>query len=233
MVKRSRARGVEQATAIVEAAQRLIAEKEGGFTTQELVKEAGIALQTFYRYFEGKDHLVLAVLEHIITESIQGYKAEAAGLDDPIARLRHYVTATITGLSSAGPDAKLPRFVTAEHWRLQSLYPVEVSNATRPFTELIRGELESAAEAGVIGGTVDTEYSAWLVTQLVMGVFHHYAFAGTDEPYDQLAAKVWAFCAGGLGLRAAAEPAAAAAPAGAAAPVGAAARPARRRLKRA
>ena len=40
-----------------------MAVKGPNFTTQELVKEAGIALQTFYRYFGSKDHLHLAVIE--------------------------------------------------------------------------------------------------------------------------------------------------------------------------
>jgi hypothetical protein len=47
VVRRSRDRGVEQARSIVAAARRLIESKGPNFTTQELIKEAGIALQTF------------------------------------------------------------------------------------------------------------------------------------------------------------------------------------------
>jgi AcrR family transcriptional regulator len=71
-VQRSRTRGVEQARSIVQAARRLIEVKGPAFTTHELVREAGIALQTFYRYFPGKDHLLLAVIEDIIDESCRG-----------------------------------------------------------------------------------------------------------------------------------------------------------------
>ena len=59
VVQRSRDRGVEQAKSIVAAARRLMESKGPSFTTQELIKEAGIALQTFYRYFPGKDYLLL------------------------------------------------------------------------------------------------------------------------------------------------------------------------------
>ena len=65
-VQRSRARQIEQAQAIVAAARRLIAERGDQFTTQELVKEARVSLQTFYRIFGGKDQLLLAVF-HIFT----------------------------------------------------------------------------------------------------------------------------------------------------------------------
>ena len=44
VVQRSRDRGVEQAKSIVAAARRLVESKGPSFTTQELIKEAGIAL---------------------------------------------------------------------------------------------------------------------------------------------------------------------------------------------
>ena len=72
---------MEQARTIVEAAQRLIAAKGPNFTTQELIKEAGIALQTFYRYFPSKDHLLLAVIEDIIDENCKRVQEEREQAD--------------------------------------------------------------------------------------------------------------------------------------------------------
>ena len=97
-VQRSKDRSVEQARSIVAAARRLAETKGPSFTTQELIKEAGIALQTFYRYFQGKDALLLAVIEDVIEEACQAYREQAAALSDPVERLRFYVTATIKGL---------------------------------------------------------------------------------------------------------------------------------------
>jgi TetR/AcrR family transcriptional regulator len=195
-VRRSRARGVEQATAIVEAAQRLIAVKGTAFTTQELVKEAGIALKTFYRYFPGKDQLILAVIEDMISEACVRYKEAARGLDDPVARLRVYVTTVVNDL--AGGDPESARFVTAEHWRLQSLYPAEVGVAIKPFTDLVHEEIEAAGNAGRLRST-DSAHTAWLVTQLVMATFHYHAFAGADENFEDIADRLWNFCLSGLG----------------------------------
>lgn len=196
VVRRSRARGVEQATAIVRAAQRLIVVKGTAFTTQELVKEAGIALKTFYRYFAGKDQLILAVIEDMISEGCVRYREATRDLDDPVARLRVYVTAVVNDL--AGSDPESARFVTAEHWRLQSLYPVEVAVAIKPFTDLVREEIEAAGNAGRLRST-DSAHTALLVTQLVMAIYHYHAFAGADESFEDIADRLWNFRLGGLG----------------------------------
>jgi TetR/AcrR family transcriptional regulator len=194
VVQRSRSRGVEQAKAIVRAARRLIEVKGPSFTTQELIKEAGIALQTFYRYFPGKDHLLLAVIEDIIEESCEEYKKGARKLSDPIERLRSYITATVNSLE--GPR-KGPSFITAEHWRLQAIYPDEVSRATQPFTDLLLEEIRAASDEGRISPS-DPEYSAWLITQLTMAVFHHYDCAGLAEPGERVAERLWVFCLSAL-----------------------------------
>ena len=87
-VQRSRARSVQQARVIVEAARRLIDEKGENFTTQELIKEAGVALQTFYRHFGSKDELLLAVLEENVEQGVDEMEAIAARESDPVEQLR-------------------------------------------------------------------------------------------------------------------------------------------------
>jgi TetR/AcrR family transcriptional regulator len=193
-VQRSRDRSVEQARSIVAAARRLIEAKGPSFTTQELIKEAGIALQTFYRYFPGKDALLLAVIENIIDENCAAFREQARTLSDPVERVRFYVTATVRGLHATGSG---PSFMTAEHFRLQTLYPTEVSRATQPYTDLLVEEIREATAVGHLRPQ-DPEYSAWLITQLTMAVFHHYDCAGLDEPTDEIARKLWAFCLAAL-----------------------------------
>jgi TetR/AcrR family transcriptional regulator len=195
MVQRSKTRGVEQAKAIVGAARRLIDIKGPTFTTQELIKEARIALQTFYRYFPGKDHLLLAVIEDVIAENCNLYREAARALADPLDRLRFYVSST---MESLGGPRHGPSFITSEHWRLQTIYPDEVSRATQPFTDLLIVEIREASATGRLAPN-DPEYSAWLITQLVMAVFHHYDCAGLDQPVDQVADSLWRFCLSALG----------------------------------
>ncbi len=198
IVQRSKARGVEQAKAIVDAAQRLIAIKGNTFTTQELVKEAGIALQTFYRYFEGKDQLILAVIEQMVTESAEKYKEQASGLDDPLERLHFYVTVVIRGLAARGDGVTSARFMATEHWRLQALVPEEMARASHAYTDLIQGEIDTATASGLLDPP-DPASAGWLITQLARSVFHYYAFVAPDGTYDEIGERVWEFCLAGLG----------------------------------
>jgi AcrR family transcriptional regulator len=197
-MQRTRNRRIEQAKVIIDAARRLIAAKNSSFTLQELVTEADVALQTFYRYFASKDQLLLAVMEEMIVESCQVYEEQSRGISDPIARLQYYIMTTLGPVSLGEQNARGAQFVTAEHWRLHRLYPEELAQATKPFTDLILRQVFAATEAGVLTPS-DPQTSAWLINQLVTAVFHHYAFAPEDESREGVGERVWLFCLGALG----------------------------------
>jgi TetR/AcrR family transcriptional regulator len=196
-VQRSRTRSIEHARVIVEAARRLIAQKGGTFTTQELVKEAGIALQTFYRQFGGKDQLLVAVLEDMIGEAALAYEERARDLPDPVARLRSYVMDTLANLG--GPEGGPPSgFVVSEHWRLHQIFPDEIAHAMKPWADLVLREIRAAEAAGLLHPR-DAEQDAWLVTRLVTAVYHHHAFATSDQTPEEIGEQVWQFCLAALG----------------------------------
>src|SRR5262245_30719779 len=79
---------------MVEAAWELVA-TQTDFTVKEVAERAGVALQTFYRHFGTKDELLLAMLEESIGRGVATRVAEAAGLDDPVDRLRYLVIGPI------------------------------------------------------------------------------------------------------------------------------------------
>jgi AcrR family transcriptional regulator len=183
--------------AIIAAARRLIDQKGEAFTTQELIKEAGVALQTFYRQFEGKDQLLLAVITEVIAEGCAAFAEQARKLDDPVARLELFVKLSVGAF--AVPSSSLgPGFVAAEHLRLHQLFPNEIAAATQPFLDLVRPDLEEATEEGLLA-SADPETDAWLITHLVMTVFHHYAFLPDDPKAATIADDVWRFCLRAVG----------------------------------
>jgi TetR/AcrR family transcriptional regulator len=197
IVQRSRTRSAQQQKVIIDAARRLIAEKGASFTTQELIKEAGIALQTFYRHFAGKDQLLLAVIENVIAEAAATLEEQARELPDPIARLHFYVTGSLSTVATDDGNFG-PRFVTAEHWRLHQLFPDEIGEATQPFADIVERALREAADAGLLHPT-DPAHDAWFAMKLVMSVFHHYAFATVDERIEDIAEHLWSFCLAAFG----------------------------------
>ena len=204
-VRRSRLRTLAHARTIVDAARRLVRVKGADFTTQDLTREAGVALQTFYRHFPSKDHLLAAVLEAEIADGAARLAALVRDLPDPVSRLRGYVEAILSGVSApadadddAGPAGIGPRFITSEHWRLRQTLPADVDRAVAPIVDLIASELRAAQAAGLLHPN-DVDRDATLLAKLLMSVYHHYAYAPTGEPTDQLIDHVWAFCLTGLG----------------------------------
>ena len=131
------------------AGRLLIGAKGFGFTTQDLIREAGVALQTFYRYFGSKDRLLLALISQLIKEHCVGLAESARHLDDPIGRLEFYVRMTLSPLHSA-EGLSSAKFISSEHWRLHQTLPAEVEAATLPVSDLIRIELEAGAAAGTL-----------------------------------------------------------------------------------
>jgi AcrR family transcriptional regulator len=182
---------------IVRAARELVDEKGAAFTTQDLIKQGGIALQTFYRHFDGKDQLLVAVFQDMIADACVAFEQAAANVDNPLERLRIYIATALAGLSTP-PGAVGPGFITAEHWRLQQEFPAEIAAATKPFADLVRRELERAEAAGM-ASPADSERDGWLITRLVMAEFHHYSFRTESVDADRIAEDVWQFCLRAVG----------------------------------
>ncbi len=173
-------------------------ERGDNFTTKDLISEADVALQTFYRHFGGKDQILLAVVGDLVSTHCDALAARAEPLDDPVERLHLYITETLAVLVS-DPGAAGARFITSQHWRLQQAHPQELAEAIRPFADLVQRELEEARTAGLLAPR-DPERDAWLINKLVLATFHHSAYAG-DDPADAtvLAEDVWGFCLAAVG----------------------------------
>ncbi len=194
-VQRSRTRIANQVRLMLDAALRLIREKGDAFTTQELVKEAGVALQTFYRYFASKDELLLAVIADAMTDACARWAEAALELPDPIARLHLYITAVIDVLDTEGGGGETARFVVSTRWRLHRIFPDELAEAEKPFVDLLLGEINAGVEAGLLR-PADPKSAAWFIVELVRSVYHYYAFVPRQPDVKE---QLWEFCLTALG----------------------------------
>ena len=195
-VQTSRARRNQHATEILAAAHRLLEQKGEEFTTQELIKEAGVALRTFYRHYGSKDQLLLAVIADLISENCRALAEAGRAVSNPVERLQLYITTTVGSLSFI--DGEGPKFLTSQHWRLHQEHPREVAAATQPYTDLIMSVLLEGRATRELHPR-DPERDAWLITKTVMAVFHHYAFAPDDPHLVTAADDVWGFCLAAVG----------------------------------
>ena len=187
---------MQQAGQLLDAAKRLIRVKGDAFTTQELAKEAGVALQTFYRYFATKDELLLALFGELVAEGCAATAERGKALPDPISRLRYYITSTLDSIDAGGDEAAAARFIVSAHWQLQRTFPNDMAAAMRPFADLVLGEIRAGTEAGLLA-PADPERAAWLINELVRSVHHHYAFATVRSP--SMRDDLWEFCRRALG----------------------------------
>jgi AcrR family transcriptional regulator len=198
LVQRWRSRSMQQTRVMVDAAKRLINEKGTKFTTQELAQEAGVGIQTFYRYFGGKDQLMLAAIEDILAEQAVEFEQAARELPGPLARLHYYVRAVLSNLEREGRSAEVPRLVVAELLRLHQVYPEEMGHVAQPFQDLLARELRACQEAGLLAPG-DADRGAEYMVIFIRSVYHHYAFAARKEPTGVIADRVWEFCLTGIG----------------------------------
>ena len=194
--RRGGTRGPANTEALLAAAHRLVLERGENFTTQDLIKEADVALQTFYRHFGGKDQILLAVLGDLIAGHCSSLGGRAAALDDPVEQLHFVITGTLSTLGA--PGAAGARFMTSSHWRLHQEFPDELAAATKPFADLVQSILEAGRHAGRLTPH-DPERDAWMINKLVMSVFHHYAFVADDPTAATVADDVWRFCLAAVG----------------------------------
>lgn len=198
-VQRSRVRIAHQMRQLLDAARRLIATNGGEFTTQELVSEAGVALQTFYRYFASKDELLLAVIGDAMSEACERWSEAASELSDPLDRLRYYITSTLEGLDGEGRHAATARFIVSTRWQLHRQFPTELAETEKPFVDLLRREVSCAIDAGLLN-CPDPEWDPWFLAELARSVFHFYAFAArADDELEQVRERLWRFCLTALG----------------------------------
>lgn len=183
---------------MLDAARRLIHAKGDDFTTQDLVTEAGVALQTFYRYFASKDELLLAVIGDAMNEACDRWAAAAAAQPDPLARLRSYVTAPLERLDGDSHDAAGVRFIVSARWRLHRIFPNELAEAEKPFVELLLAEINAAAAAGLVNPR-NPEWDAWFVVELLRSVYHYYAYAAAADDLNIVKEALWQFCRTAVG----------------------------------
>jgi AcrR family transcriptional regulator len=194
-VQRSRARTLAQAKTMLDAAMRLIVTKGEDFTTQDLVKEAGVALQTFYRYFASKDELLLAVIGYAMTAACERWEDAGAKLSDPLARLRFYIESALESRGAQPSDATA-RFVVSTHWHLNRVFPKELADAEQPYVDLLARTIKDAVAGGQLH-PADPDWAAWFISELVRTVYHDYVYS--EKPTDPMKEQLWQFCLRALG----------------------------------
>jgi len=196
----ARARSVELAGRLVEAARALAAETGStGFTVQQVVERAGVSLKSFYRYFGSKDELLLALFEE---EAQTGAGLLAAHVDrqhEPLARLEACVAGLFSLLAGSG-QAAYAAMMVREHVRLTDDHPDELRAVHAPFLHLVRAEVAEAMARGVVPAG-DPDRAAVTIFYLVVAHLHALLLGYLDGDPGDIGRYLWDFCRGALGVK--------------------------------
>lgn len=191
-----RARSVERLSQFV-AAARSLAEETGSsaFTVQQVVARSGQSLKSFYRYFESKDDLLLALLEEDIAVGALFLRELMGRYDDPLDRLREWFVGLFELMASG--DQGYVLLLVREHQRLSDSRAEQLEVAVAPFVQLLREALEDAAEHGAIRA-IDSRRDAHLIFHLVLVAIRDLVTGADDRAVEDVVDHLWEFCWRGL-----------------------------------
>lgn len=185
---------------IIEATYRVV-EHQGTVDPKlrDILDEAGLSTEAFYRHFHSKDELMLVLLGDGRHRQA-GYLAHRMDkADGPLGR----VQAWIEGVLAQAVDPKAAsrtRPFLANLSRLTEQFPTEHQLSVRALVELLEESLHSAASLGE-ASTEDPTRDARAVYQLVISVMEAHVLAGTrPEPADIAHLVRFAFRAIGAGI---------------------------------
>lgn len=163
----------------------------------EIVREAGLSNQAFYRHFRSKHELLVAVLDHGV-EILAGYLGHRMErVDDPAAKVREWLRGILAqALDPRGAEATRP--FALSRGRLAESFPDEVAASERRITELLHAPLAEGAASGALR-VGDPERDAEALYWLAMGfVQSQLAREGGASQRDAAALEAFALAAVGV-----------------------------------
>jgi AcrR family transcriptional regulator len=180
----------------VRAAGELIAEGGiDGLTLRGVLDRTRLSRRAFYERFASMDDLLLAVFEETLRSAATRFRAELAGIGDPLERLRFIIDAMVL---RAGSDSDMRQMValSREHLRLAQAQPDDLERALEPLTGLIAEQLTLGMNTGAVR-QADALELATLIHSLVAAKIHASLLSpagARKRAAEASAATLWEFC---------------------------------------
>lgn len=175
--KRSAA-AVEDVDRLIEATYRVLS-RTGGMDprVREILAEAGLSTQAFYRHFTSKDELLLVVLEDGRTR-LATYLAHRMDKARPgLPRLQAWIEGMFAQASDPTAAARTRPFIL-NVYRLMEQYPDEQQRSIATLVEQVQGTLQQAHAAGQLARR-PAKGDAAAIYHLTVGPMEHHIALGT------------------------------------------------------
>lgn len=196
VLRSGRERVLARSRRLVQAAGELVA--EGGFeglTVRAVLDRTRLSRRAFYERFDGMDDLILAVFEQNMREGAATFRAEVAGIDDPLERLR-IIIETMVLRARSDSAVRLMVAMSREHLRLAEARPDDLERALEPMITVMADQLALGMERGVVR-PADAFQLATLVHSVVAATIHASLLSrasGAETRPEDSAAALWEFC---------------------------------------
>jgi AcrR family transcriptional regulator len=207
-LRSARAKAVSRSDRFIQAATEILSETgRTDFTVQELIERSKTSLRSFYQHFSGKEELLLALFEEIISNSVVEWRSEIAELPDSLSALRLLVGHIHAQAGPAGNT--MNRALSVYHLQLAESRPAEYARVLAPLRELILELVSDAVSEGTFRADIEPDTLATMMMQTVVGAAHMHALGTEPSGVPLDTERLWEFCIGGMVGGPAAEAAAA------------------------
>ena len=197
-LRSAHARAHARSDRFVAAAMKLLQEKgTTEFTVQDVVDRSKMSIRTFYKYFAGKEDLLVAVYETVVArEAVPRLRKRIQKFREPMRRLRAYIEGLVELTVKTGP---VGRMLLNYQNRLAESRPADLATAMKPQFELLVELISDIARTRPLRRDLTVETAARLTHYTVLAVAHGRAL-GSEGAVDILARTIWEFCASGMGF---------------------------------
>jgi AcrR family transcriptional regulator len=166
------------------------------FTVLEVVERSKTSLRSFYQHYSTKDELLLALIDTIMAESTKHWRKETDDLPAADA-MRVLIDRICTPAESTKQDS-INRGLTYYNDHLAESLPKEYSRVLSPLHRLIGEILERGVAEGSFRPDVQTETTAALIMQAVLGAMRLRSLGAELNGVPIDGAHIYDFCVRGL-----------------------------------
>jgi AcrR family transcriptional regulator len=175
-----------------------VMQRHGDFDPRvsEVVREAGLSNQVFYRHFRSKDEFLLAVLDDGVRDLVGYLEHRMAGADTPAERVRRWLGGIVA--QARNPEAaEATRPFVIPRARLAERFPDDVGSSIERLLAPLRAAIEDGVAAGELPGA-DPARDARALYDLAMGWLERSLLCAADPALAD-AERLIAFSLRGLG----------------------------------
>ncbi|UXA10485.1 TetR/AcrR family transcriptional regulator [Mycobacterium sp. SMC-8] len=162
------------------------------FTVLEVVERSKTSLRAFYQHFATKDELLLALVEKIMADATERWRAETDALDGGEA-LRRLIDRISAPAESSTQDS-INRGLTYYNDHLLETRPKEFATVLAPLHRLVADILHRGIAEGSFRTDLDVDTDAAILMQTVLGALRLRDLGAELNGVPIVGAHVHAFC---------------------------------------